>query len=148
MPPLGKPPELHAGFRFVVKVDNVNTAAFTECTLPKLQVETLDIKEGGQNEYIHRLPVRVNAGTVTLKHGVTRSDELLKWYMDVLKGKIGDAMRDVTISIFDVTLKTVVAKWSFKKAYPIRYGAPALRAGDDAIAIEELELAHQGFTVD
>lgn len=148
MPPLGKPPELHPGFRFVVRVDNVNTAAFTECTLPKLQVETLDIKEGGQNEYIHRLPVRVNAGTVTLKHGVTKSDELLKWYLDVLKGKIKDATRDVTVTIYDVTLKIVVAKWSFKNAYPIRYGAPALRAGDDAIAIEELELAHQGFTVD
>jgi phage tail-like protein len=147
MAPVGKPVEIHAGFRFVVKVDNVNTAAFTECVLPRLQVETEDIKEGGLNEYIHRLPVRVNAGTVTLKHGVTKSDELLNWYMDVLKGQIKNATRDVMVVIFDSTRKIRIATWTFSKAYPIRWGGPTLRSSDSAVAIEEIELAHQGFTV-
>jgi phage tail-like protein len=148
MPIVGKPVEIHAGFRFVVKVDNVNTAAFTECTLPRLQVETLDIKEGGQNEYIHRLPVRVNAGTVTLKHGITKSDELLNWYLAVQTGNIKDGTRDVTITVYDSTRKVRVATWTFKKAYPIRYGGPTLRASESAVAIEEIELAHQGFEVE
>jgi phage tail-like protein len=148
MPAVGKPLEIHAGFHFVVKVDNVNTAAFTECTLPKLQVETLDIKEGGQNEYIHRLPVRVNAGTVTLKHGVTKGDELFKWYLDVQSGNIKNGTRNVTITVYDSTRKINVATWTFNKAFPIRYGGPTLRASESAVAIEELELAHQGFKVE
>jgi phage tail-like protein len=148
MPPVGQPIEIHAGFRFVVQVDNINAAAFTECTLPRLQVETEDVKEGGLNSYIHRLPVRVNAGTVTLKHGITKSDELLNWYLEVLQGKLKNAMRAVTVIIFDSTRKTQIAKWSFAKAYPIRWGGPTLRSSDSAVAIEELELAHHGFTVD
>ncbi len=147
MPPVGKPIEIHAGFRFVVQVDNINTAAFTECTLPRLQVETEDIKEGGLNAYIHRLPVRVNAGTVTLKHGVTKSDELLNWYLQVLQGQIKNATRNVTLIIFDSTRKVQIAQWAFNQAYPIRWGGPTLRTGDSAVAIEELELAHRGFTV-
>lgn len=147
MPPVGKPLEIHAGFRFVVQVDNVNAAAFTECTLPRLQVETEDIKEGGQNAYIHRLPVRVNAGTITLKHGVTKNDELLNWYLQVLTGQVKNATRDVTVIIFDSTRKVRIAAWTFTRAYPIRWGGPTLRASENAVAIEELELAHHGFTV-
>ena len=124
MPAVGQPLEIHAGFHFVVKVDNVNTAAFTECTLPKLQVETLDIKEGGQNEYIHRLPVRVNAGTVTLKHGVTKGDELFKWYLDVQSGNIKNGTRNVTITVYDSTRKISVATWTFNKAFPIGTAVP------------------------
>lgn len=147
MPPVGKPVEIHAGFRFVIRIDNINAAAFTECTLPRLQVETEDIKEGGQNSYIHRLPVRVNAGTVTLKHGLTKSDELLNWYLQVLMGQVKNATRNVSVVIYDSTRKIQIATWSFTRAYPIRWGGPTLRSSESAIAIEELELAHHGFEV-
>jgi phage tail-like protein len=147
MPPLDRMTELHASFRFVVRVDNINYAAFSECTLPTLQVETQDIKEGGQNAYTHKLPVRVNAGTIKLKHGVMQNDELLKWYMLVLAGKIKDATRDVQVILFNSDSKIQVATWTFNKAYPIRYGGPALKADTSVVAVEELELAHHGFTV-
>jgi|FLYN01.1.fsa_nt_gi phage tail-like protein len=147
MPKAGDQAEIHANFRFTVSIDGMVYAAFTECTLPSLQVETQDINEGGMNQYVHKLPVRVKPGSVTLRRGITKNDELLKWYLQVLQGKIKDATRTVTVVMYDSMLKPI-ATWTFQRAYPIKWGGPTLKSGDQALAIEELEIAHHGFEVE
>lgn len=146
MPRPGKPVEAHPSFRYTIHIDNVNHAAFTECTLPSLQVETQDLNEGGQNEYVHKLPVRVKPGTIKLRQGITRDGELLKWYFQVLKGELKNAVRPVTITLHDSLLKPVMT-FALQGAYPVRYNGPSLKAGDQALAIEELELAYHAFEV-
>lgn len=143
--------EFHSGFRFSVEVrgpggDFAGQAIFTEFKLPSLQVEMQDVKEGGQNAFIHRLPVRVNAGTVTLKRGITKDSVLLTWYLQVLEGKIEDATRQVTVVMLDVARKPLMT-WNFRNAYPIKWVGPTLKADDRAVAIEELELVHHGIEV-
>ena len=146
MPTTGSSFEIYNSFRFMVSIEGLNVAAFTECSLPNLQVETEEIKEGGQNAYTHKLPVRINAGSITLRSGISRNDALLKWYLQVLKGDMKHATRTVSIIIFD-SMGTVVATWTFYRAYPIKWGGPALKADDSAFAIEELEFTHHGFEV-
>ena len=147
MPAVGKPVEIHATFRFRVSIDGENHAAFTECTLPSLDVETTEIKEGGQNEYSHQLPVRVKAGPVKLRRGLTKDSKLLEWYMDVLQGNRAKMYRTVTVTMLD-SMENTVATWTFNRAYPTKWVGPTLKAGDKAIAIEELELAHHGIDVE
>lgn len=146
MPKTGENVEVHSGFRFMVKIGEKFSAYFTECTLPNLQVETMDVKEGGQNEFIHKLPVRVNVGTVKLRHGITKDVQLLNWYMMVLEGKIKDATMSVTVTMSD-SMGKPIAIWNFVDAYPIKWTGPTLKAGDNAVAIEEIELVHHGFSV-
>jgi len=138
--------EFQTTYRFSVSVDNINYADFTECTLPSLQVETMDIKEGGQNTYIHKLPIRVNAGTIKLKNGIMGTAHLLEWYMQVLEGNMEAATRQITITMYDVSRQPVMS-WSFYKAYPIKWSGPTLKTSENSIAIEELEFAHHGFVV-
>lgn len=140
----GDPVEAHPSFRYTVQIDKINHAAFTECTLPSLQVETQDLNEGGQNEYVHKLPVRVKPGTVRLRQGITTDAELLRWYLQVLNGEFQAAIRTVQITIHDSKLSPV-AVFTFKRAYPVKYTGPSLKAGDQALAIEELELAYHEF---
>lgn len=147
MPQTGQPIDAHPSFRFTVQIDNVTRAAFLECKLPNLQVETFDLKEGGQNTYIHKLPVRVNAGTVTLRHGITKDHTLLNWYVDVLEGRITDATRSVTVKIYGVDHKPI-STWTFQNAYPVKWTGPALKTSENIIAVEELEFAHHGFSVE
>jgi phage tail-like protein len=146
MPSVGQLLEVNLAYRFTVVIDSISYAAFTECTLPSLQVETFEIKEGGQNTFVHKLPVRVNAGTVSFKHGITRTGELLRWYMQVLNGDMASATRDVSVVVYD-EMRAPLFVFSFRRAYPIKWSGPSLRAGDSAVAIEELELAHHGFEV-
>ncbi len=146
MPIPGTLLELHDSSRFEVRIDGVTYATFAECTLPSLQLETEDVKEGGQNTYIHRLPVRVSVGTVTFRHGITESADLLNWYLQILNGDVENATRQVAVILNDITGAEVVT-WGFRDAYPIKWSGPTLKAGDSAIAIEEIELVHHGFEV-
>lgn len=147
MPRTGEPVEIHASFRFTVEIDGINEAAFTECALPSLQVETEEIKEGGLNEFTHKLPTRVKTGTVTLRHGITRGAELLNWYLQVLQGQVTDATRQVSVVMYDSMLAPVV-RWNFQNAYPVKWEGPTLKTDQQALAIEVLELTHHGFTVE
>jgi phage tail-like protein len=138
--------EFHSGFRFTVAIDKVNHAVFSEFRLPSLQVETMDIKEGGQNQYVHKLPVRVNVGTAALKQGITRDFTLLNWYLQVLKGDLAGAMRQVTVTMYDVKRDGMIV-WSFRNAYPVKWSGPTLKSDTSAVAIEELEFVHHGFDI-
>lgn len=147
----GEPIEIHSAFRFTVEIDGIAYAAFTECTLPNLEVETLEVKEGGHNEYTHKLPMRVKTGNITLRHGITKGVDLLKWYLQILQGQISDATRQVSVVMYGHLAAEQkigpVVRWNFEKAYPVRWTGPTLKTDDAALAIEVLELAHHGFTV-
>lgn len=143
---VGELVELHNSVHFMVVIDGVNYATFSECVLPDLQLETEDIKEGGQNEYVHKLPVRVTVGSVKLKHGMTQASELLTWYLQIMRGDVENATRQMSIVLRDAA-GTPIATWGFRDAFPVKWTGPALKAGESAIAIEELEFAHRGFEI-
>ncbi|GAB1420222.1 phage tail protein [Anaerolineales bacterium] len=139
--------EAYPNYRFTVAIDNIVYGAFTEVQLPNLQVETLDIKEGGQNTYMHRLPVRVNIGTVTLKRGIGSGVELLKWYLQVLNGDIENARKkELTIALYGTNHKPLL-EWHFRDVLPIKWVGPGLKSDTASIIIEELEIAHHGFEI-
>lgn len=138
--------EAFTGFRFTVAIDNVPFAAFTEFVMPSLTVETQDIKEGGQNEYVHKLPVRVTVGSATLRRGVSRDVRMLHWYLQVMKGDMKKARRQVTVVMYDVRRLPLMI-WNFRDAYPVKWGGPTLKTDNNSIAIEELEFVHHGFEV-
>ncbi len=138
--------EVQAGFRFVVTVDDIHLATFTEFVMPNLQVETLSIKEGGQNSYAHTLPVRVTTGNATLRRGFASDMRLLGWYLDVLKGDIAKATRQVTVTMLN-TKREPIFTWNFRDAYPIKWTGPALKADQSAVAVEAIEFVYHEFVV-
>lgn len=138
--------DTHAGFRFTVTIDGINAAAFTEFRMPSLEVETTEIREGGQNTYTHKLPVRVKVGTATLRHGISRDLSLLRWYLEVLEGKIDDATRQVVVVMYDVA-HTPMITWYFSEAYPTKWAGPTFKVDDNSVAFEEIEFVHHGFEV-
>ena len=138
--------EQYAAFRFMVTVDGINYAAFTEFTLPSLQMETEDIKEGGQNSFSHKLPVRVTVGSATLRQGVSNNFDLLNWYMDMMRGDIQAATRQITVVMFNTAHEPLMT-WTFRNAYPVKWGGPAFKTDSNSVAIEELEFVHHGFEI-
>jgi phage tail-like protein len=143
--------EMHATFRYTINVDGVNHAVFSECKLPSLQIETLEVKEGGLNNYVHQLPVRLKAGSITLKHGITKGDGLLKWYVDTVRamttGNMASLLKSVTVTMLTIK-REPMATFQLMQAYPKKWSGPTLKADDKAIAVEELELAFSEFTVE
>ncbi|MEZ4611596.1 MAG: phage tail protein [Caldilineaceae bacterium] len=73
----------HVAFRYLVEIDGTRMAAFTECTLPSIEWEIEEVKEGGLNTYVHQLPGRRKGARLTLKHGIAKG-VLLDWYLKTL----------------------------------------------------------------
>ena len=102
-------------------------------------------EEGGTNNFIHRLPGRLKVGNVTLKRGLTKSNEFLKWCMGVRVQNV--ERRNVTVVMYDAAGKPVV-RWNFAGAYPVKWIGPQFTADSSGMAIESVELAHKGVSVD
>jgi phage tail-like protein len=131
-----------ANCRFYVQIDGLSQAVFTE--LSGLQVETAvtEYEEGGNNGYVHKLPGRTKVGNLTLKRGVTNSNEFFKWYLDILQGKL--TRKHVDVLMYD-TQGNQLAKWSFCNAFPVKWSGPQFAADGKNAAVETLELAHDGL---
>ena len=137
-------PAAHPAFRFTVEIEGINHAVFTECALPPVGWDVLEVKEGGQNEYVHQFPGRRKSGKVTLKSGLGTAD-LITWYqkcMDQLWVR-----KDVTITLLDVARQPVIS-WKLSKAFPSSWSGPSLKTDANTVAIESLELAFQTLTTD
>ena len=133
----------HAAFRFVVDIAGDPQAAFTECSLPSLEWEVEEVKEGGQNQYTHSLPGRRKPARVSLKNGVGKST-LLDWYIAALAKTT--ERKKITITLMDLPRSPVLV-WNIEDAYPIKWIGPQLKSDDNTIAIQTLELVCGHITV-
>lgn len=124
-------------FRFTVSIDDVDVAAFTECTLPVIEWEIEQVKEGGLNSRVHQLPGRRKPARLTLKNGIGKG-QLLDWYTSTMDGKY--SRRRVTITLYH-SPEIAFMVWNIAEALPIRWTGPQLRSDANTIAIHTLELA-------
>ena len=144
MPQTGQRIDPFLTSRFHVEIQGIEQAAFTECSGLEIETEVLEYQEGGLNQYVHKLPGRSKVSNVTLKWGITDSNELWNWYRDVLQGKI--ERKNTSIVLYDLKGNEVM-RWTFNDAYPVKWSGPAFKADENAITIESLELAHEGMSL-
>lgn len=128
--------QTNTAFRFVVDVDGERQAAFTECTLPSLEWDIEELKEGGLNTYVHQLPGRLKAAKVSLKNGVGKSS-MLDWYIEAIGKTV--SRKSITITLLDAKRKSLMV-WNIKDAYPIKWAGPQLNTTQNTIAIQTLDL--------
>lgn len=133
----------YPSFRYVVDVDGKRLGAFTECTLPVIEWDVEEVKEGGLNTFIHQLPGRRKSARITLKNGVGKGD-MLDWILETMSGTW--KRKAVTVTLMDSKGADVMV-WSLQKAYPIKWTGPALKSDTSAIAIQTLDLACGEVTV-
>jgi phage tail-like protein len=143
--------DAHAACRFYVEIGKSDggreiQAVFTELGGLQVEMQVTDYEEGGTNNFIHRLPGRLKVGNITLKRGLTRSNDFLRWCMRAALEKPMDR-RNVSVVLFDVKGKPVV-RWNFMRAFPVKWVGPQFTADSTTMAIESVELAHEGLTVE
>jgi phage tail-like protein len=146
-----------ATFQFHVEIDGKPVATFGECSGLELSVKFDEVREGGQNEFVYRLPGRVEYGNLILKRGYLPADgaiageglsEFFRWCLTALN-RPGSLVqrRDVTVTLVSQGKGTSIHSWVFRRCYPVKWSGPAFKTGDNAIAIESLELAHEGLLI-
>jgi len=129
--------------RFIIEIDKQAMGYFTDVSGLQAEIDVFLYEEGGENSHVHKLPGRAKFSNVTLKRGVVSTDNnFWQWIYGAMYGQI--QRRPVSIRMLNQDY-TDVRRWDLEGAYPVKWSLSDFKASDSAVAIETLELAHNGF---
>lgn len=119
---------------------------FTEVSGLDFETEAIEYRHGASKEYHKtKMPGMQKFSNITLKRGTFQSDnEFYAWFNTVKLNTI--ERRDITISLLNENHEPVVV-WKVKNAWPVKVQSTDLKADGNEVAIETLELAHEGLVV-
>lgn len=130
----------YRNFSFLVEIDGITQAGFSDCSGFGANTDPIEYREGGENKTVRKLPGMTKYPNITLKWGLTDSRELYDWYRDVVNGKI--ARKSGSIILLDLEGNEKV-RWNFFEAWPTKWDGPDFTAKGTDVAVETLELAHE-----
>ncbi len=116
---------------------------FQEVTGLSAEVSTEEFREGGLNEYAHRIPTGAKYGNLVLKRGFISDSEVAAWFRNAVENFVFEP-KDVTVKLLNEEHQPL-ATWTFLRAYPVKWSLSDLKAQESALAIESLELAYSSF---
>jgi len=128
--------------KIATAISFVTAGGFSECTGLDASLEVEPYNEGGENSYVHQFPTRITYSTITLKRGIGFSEDLWNWHFSYVSGK--GARRDGLIFLQN-ELHIPVKVFFFRRALPLKWSGPALNAAQSSVAIEAIEIAHEGL---
>lgn len=140
----GKRKDPYKSFRFLVEIDGIVQGGFNEVTIPESAQDPIEYREGSDMPTVRKIPGLIKYGNVVLKWGTTDSLELYAWRKEVENGQMASARKNMAVIVLDEE-GNPVSRWEFREAWPTKYDAPDLKATGNEIAIETLEIAHEGM---
>ncbi|HEY4333608.1 MAG TPA: phage tail protein [Ilumatobacteraceae bacterium] len=139
---------VHVG-SFLFEVDGLEIGSFQQVSGLQVQIAVEDIEEGGENGFTHHLPGRMSWPNITLKRGVTQTDNLLDWLNKSSGEQFASAGNKLTRSSAALTLMgpgaTRLRSWEFVDAFAVKWTGPDFASTAAEMASEQLEIAHHGF---
>jgi phage tail-like protein len=132
----------YLGCRFLVEIEGLVVAGFSELSGLQSEISSEDYEEGGVNDYVHKLPKAARYPNLTLKRGITDCETLWNWHRQMVQGRA--SRRTVRVILLDDRGSEKIA-WRCLKACPLKWNGPDFRADSATVAIESLELAHCGI---
>jgi phage tail-like protein len=136
----GQPVDPFLNFNFRVELEGLQVAAFHECSGLESSIDVIEHREGGGP--IRKLPGLNKFPNIVLKRGITDNRELYDQHLGALDGQV--RRKSGSIVLMD-RADQEVARWNFERAWPAKWVGPSLTAEGNDVAIETLELAHEGI---
>jgi len=131
-------------YNFKLSIMGVTEGHFTECSNIGVKVEALKYREGGVQQLVHRLPGRVDYGDITLRYGLTQSNDLWKWFLTAVEGRV--ERKNISIILMDPDGVTEALRWDLINAWPSAWRGAPLDAMGNEVAIESLTLVFESLS--
>jgi len=133
-------------YQFQVQWGGTRTG-FSEISGLDIEIETVLFREGSSPvDSERKLPGLRKFSNITLKRGIVQGDnEFFEWINTKQAGNI--EKRDLTISMLDEQHQPAII-WKVKNAFPVKYSGPLLNASSSEIAMEAIEITHEGIEVE
>lgn len=133
----------HGKFRFRVEIDGLTAGGFSEVSGFDASIDVIEYREGDKVQTPLKIPGLKKYGNITLKQGVMDSDVMYKWMENGFEGDV--ERKTITITLLDITGQDA-ASWQVINAWPAKYTAPDFNATASEVAVETMEITHEGMT--
>ncbi len=136
------------GFHFKVEfvgLGNDNDSRFQAVSGLSVEYDTETFKEGGENRFEHKLPVRTKYADLGLKRGMLTDSEVINWVLDALQNRSFDP-RDINVSLLNEEHEPL-RTWRVERAWPKKWSVSDLNAQENALVVESLDLSYTRFSL-
>ena len=138
--PTGTRTDPYRGYNFLVEIDGITQAGFQEVSGLDASSDPIEYREGNDPNHVRKLPGLNKYSAITLRRGITDSDELWRWYQTVQAGK--PERRNGSIVLLDDAGQEKI-RWNFVNAWPTKWTGPSFNSTSNAVAVEGLDIAHE-----
>ncbi|KQC04780.1 MAG: phage tail protein [Methanoculleus sp. SDB] len=142
--PTGSRKDPYRQYRFRVEIDGITQAGFSEVTFGDSTTEAVEYREGNELPVVRKLTGLTKFANITLKWGITDSMDIYNWRQQIIDTGAEKARKNISIILIDEAGKDK-ARWDIHSAWPIKYDPPDFSAKGSEVAIEALEIVHEGF---
>jgi phage tail-like protein len=133
-------------FNFQLQIDGVPLGAFSEASGLTAEGDAVDYREGTDlQQNVRKLTGLRKYSNITLKRGYTQDQSLWRWYGNIVNGQ--PDRRDVTIVMMNEARQPVL-RWHAESAWVNKIEGPSFKAAGNEIAMESVELVHEGLTLE
>lgn len=143
MPPA--PDDYSRGQWFKVTLDGdplKEESHFREATGLDVYIDCVEIQEGGKNDGAHKRPGPTRYSHIVLRRGVTKSKAFFNWVAGAVNRDVKRMGGKIALCKSD---GAPLIEWTFEKGWPCRYEGPRFDAENNAMAVECIEIAHEGL---
>lgn len=130
-------------FHFEVTWGDIDLG-FQEVTGLEMETQFIEYRAGNDPELVtQKIPGLKKHGNITLKKGVFENDTTFyDWFADVQTNI--ERREDITISLLNEEHEPVMT-WTVRNAFPVKISGPDLKSDANEVALETIELAHEGI---
>lgn len=150
MPPVIRD-DPYGAYNFIIEINGVSDdgqavkGSFTEASGLEVEVTPIEYRNGSEEITVRKIPGLKKFTNITLKRGITGDIDFWNWILAAMEGQV---QRTEGSIIMQDENKQEVLRWNFKRAWPIKFTGPGLNAANNEIAMETLEICHEGLEID
>ena len=142
MPATGERKDPWQGFNFRVEIGGIQRAGFREASGLDSSQDPVEYREGTEKLTARKLPGLNKYSNISLKWGITDDAELWQWRKKIMDGTV--ERKNGSIVLLDDTGAEKL-RWNFVEGWPTKWTGPTFNATSNDVAIETLEIAHEGL---
>jgi len=139
--PVGTRTDPFRSFNFLVELDGITRAGFREVSGLDMSRDPVEYREGNDPLHARKLAGMAKYSNISLKWGITNDPDLWNWRKSAMQGEV--ERKNGSIILLDEAGQEKL-RWNFREAWPTKWTGPSFNATGNEVAIETLELAHEG----
>ena len=150
MPPVIRE-DPYGGYNFLVTINGVSDdgvavkGSFTEASGLETEVSPVEYRNGSEDITVRKIPGLKKFTNITLKRGITGDIDFWNWILNAMNGQVQRA--DGAVLLLDENRQETM-RWNFTRGWPCKWTGPGLNAANNEIAMETLEICHEGLAID